>query len=59
VQSFAVGRLEDAVALRTPPERLNACRGAIDHAACGLDHPLPRGALDDWRDQDEGVQLSV
>src|SRR3989440_11749732 len=52
VQSFDVRGIDDAVALRTPPERLNACRGAIDNAAFGLDHPSPLVALDDLRDQD-------
>src|SRR5712691_7495921 len=52
VQSFDVGRIDDAVALRTPPERLNACRCAIDNAAFGLDHPSSLVALDDLRDQD-------
>ena len=52
VQSFEVGRIDDAVALQTPPARLNACRGAIDNAAFGLDHPSPLVALDDLRDQD-------
>ena len=33
VQSFDVCRIDDAVALRTPPERLNACRCAIHNAA--------------------------
>src|SRR5262245_4615992 len=52
VQSFDVGRIDDSVALRTPPERFNACRGALDNAAFGLDHTSPLVALDDLRDQD-------
>src|SRR2546425_2540955 len=52
VQSFDVRRIDDAVALRTPPERLYACRCAIDKAALGLDHPSSLVALDDLGDQD-------
>src|SRR5712691_10422162 len=52
VQSLDVRRIDDAVALRTPPERLHACRCAIDKAALGLDHPSSLVALDDLGDQD-------
>src|SRR6266478_5443059 len=52
VQSLDVRRIDDAVALRTPPERLHACRCAIDKAALGLDHTSPLGALDDLGDPD-------
>ena len=51
VQSCDGCRLDDAVARRPPPARLHACRCAIDQAACGRDHPSPRGARDDLRDQ--------
>src|SRR5213594_332154 len=51
VQALDVRRIDDAVALRTPPERLNACRCAIDNAAFGLDHPSSLVALDDLGDQ--------
>ena len=37
---------------KAPPERLDACRRAIDNAACGLDHPSPLVTLDDLGDQD-------
>ena len=52
VEPLDVGRIDDAVALRAPPERLDACRRAIDNAAFDLDHPSPLVALDDLGDQD-------
>ena len=52
VEPLDVGRIDDAVALRTLPERLNACRRAIDHASFGLDHTAPLVALDHLGDQD-------
>src|SRR2546427_10852589 len=52
VHSHNVRRIDDAVALRTPPERLHACRCAIDKAGLGLDHPWSLVALDDLGDQD-------
>src|SRR2546427_135517 len=52
VQSFDVRRIDDAVALRTPPERLHACRCAIDNAALGLDDTSSLVALNDLGDQD-------
>jgi hypothetical protein len=45
-------RVDAPLTLRAPPERLDACRRAIDHAACGLDHPSPLVALDDLGEQD-------
>ena len=52
VQPLNVGRIDDAVALRAPSERLDACWRAIDNATFRLDHPSPLVALDDLGDQD-------
>src|SRR6266446_7623670 len=52
VQPLNGGRSDDAVALRAPSERLDACWRAIDNAPFGLDHPSPLVALDDLGAQD-------
>src|SRR5712691_3437968 len=52
MQPLARRRVDAPLTLRAPPERLDACWRAIDHAACGLDHPSPLGALDDLGEQD-------
>src|SRR4029450_3980581 len=41
MQPLAIRRVAAPLTWRAPPERLDACRRAIDHAACGLDPPPP------------------
>src|SRR4029434_3499093 len=45
-------RIDDAIALRAPSERLDAGGRAVDNAAVGLADPAPLGALDHLGDQD-------
>ena len=53
IQPLDIRRVDDPLTLRAPPERLDACRRAIDRAACGLPTTRRRSlALDDLGDQD-------
>src|SRR5712691_2802376 len=45
IQPLDIRRVDDPLTLRAPPERLDACRRAIDNAAFGLDHPSGRVPL--------------
>ncbi len=50
IQPLNIRRVDAPLTLCAPPERLDACRRAIENAAFGLDHPSPLVALDDLGD---------
>src|SRR6266446_1435344 len=50
IEPLDIGRVDDPITLRAPPERLDACRRAIHDAAFDLDHASLGVPLHDLRD---------